>query len=52
LPAGHGIELVSTGGTRKVLADAGLPVLDVSDLTGYPEMMGGRVNIRHVQPQA
>ena len=34
--AGHGIELVSTGGTRKALSDAGLTVLDVSDLTGFP----------------
>jgi AICAR transformylase/IMP cyclohydrolase PurH len=41
--AGHGIELVSTGGTRKALADAGRPARDVSDLTGFPEMMDGRV---------
>ncbi|HMK70315.1 MAG TPA: bifunctional phosphoribosylaminoimidazolecarboxamide formyltransferase/IMP cyclohydrolase [Xanthobacteraceae bacterium] len=45
--AGHGIELVSTGGTRKALADAGLAVLDVSDLTGFPEMMDGRVKTLH-----
>jgi phosphoribosylaminoimidazolecarboxamide formyltransferase/IMP cyclohydrolase len=44
---GHGIELVSTGGTRKALADAGLPVRDVSDLTGFPEMMDGRVKTLH-----
>jgi phosphoribosylaminoimidazolecarboxamide formyltransferase/IMP cyclohydrolase len=44
---GHGIELVSTGGTRKTLADAGLKVLDVSDLTGFPEMMDGRVKTLH-----
>jgi len=37
--AGHGVELVSTGGTRKALADAGLKVRDVSELTGFPEMM-------------
>ena len=43
----RGIELVSTGGTRKALADAGLPVKDVSDLTGFPEMMGGRVKTLH-----
>ncbi len=43
----HGIELISTGGTRKALADAGLPVLDVSDLTGFPEMMDGRVKTLH-----
>jgi phosphoribosylaminoimidazolecarboxamide formyltransferase/IMP cyclohydrolase len=45
--AGRGIELVSTGGTRKALADAGLPVLDVSELTGFPEMMDGRVKTLH-----
>ena len=45
--AGHGIELVSTGGTRKTLSDAGLAVLDVSDLTGFPEMMDGRVKTLH-----
>src|SRR6266581_846024 len=44
--AGEAIELVSTGGTRKALADAGLPVLDVSQLTGFPEMMDGRAMIR------
>ncbi len=44
---GYGIELVSTGGTRKVLRDAGLTVLEVSDLTGYPEMMDGRVKTLH-----
>jgi phosphoribosylaminoimidazolecarboxamide formyltransferase/IMP cyclohydrolase len=43
----RGIELVSTGGTRKALAEAGLPVRDVSDLTGYPEMMDGRVKTLH-----
>jgi phosphoribosylaminoimidazolecarboxamide formyltransferase / IMP cyclohydrolase len=43
----HGIELVSTGGTAKALADAGLTVLDVSELTGFPEMMGGRVKTLH-----
>jgi phosphoribosylaminoimidazolecarboxamide formyltransferase / IMP cyclohydrolase len=45
--AGRGIALVSTGGTRKVLADAGLPVQDVSDVTGFPEMMDGRVKTLH-----
>src|ERR1700726_4976273 len=43
----HGIELVSTGGTAKALADAGLKVRDVSDLTGFPEMMDGRVKTLH-----
>jgi phosphoribosylaminoimidazolecarboxamide formyltransferase / IMP cyclohydrolase len=45
--AGHGIELVSTGGTAKALKDAGLNVLDVSELTGFPEMMDGRVKTLH-----
>ncbi len=45
--AGHGAELVSTGGTAKALKDAGLKVLDVSDLTGFPEMMDGRVKTLH-----
>ena len=43
----QGIELVSTGGTRKAIADAGVPVKDVSDLTGFPEMMDGRVKTLH-----
>ena len=41
--AGYGIELISTGGTRQALSDAGLKVLDVSELTGFPEKMDGRV---------
>jgi len=41
------IELVSTGGTAKALAEAGLKVRDVSDLTGFPEMLGGRVKTLH-----
>ncbi len=45
--AAKGIALVSTGGTRKALAEAGLAVLDVSDLTGFPEMMDGRVKTLH-----
>src|SRR5271168_4688410 len=44
---GYGIELISTGGTRKMLSDAGLAVLDISDLTGFPEMMDGRVKTLH-----
>src|ERR1700685_2038814 len=44
---GYGIELISTGGTRKTLSDAGLAVLDISDLTGFPEMMDGRVKTLH-----
>jgi len=42
-----GVELVSTGGTRAAIAAAGLPVKDVSDLTGFPEMMDGRVKTLH-----
>ena len=42
-----GIDLLSTGGTAKALAAAGLPVRDVSDLTGFPEMMDGRVKTLH-----
>ncbi len=41
------VELVSTGGTRRLLAEAGLPVRDISDLTGFPEMMDGRVKTLH-----
>ena len=42
-----GVELVSTGGTRKAIADAGLAVKDISDLTSFPEMMDGRVKTLH-----
>src|SRR5262245_10959236 len=42
-----GIELVSTGGTRKALREAGLAARDVSELTGFPEMMDGRVKTLH-----
>ncbi len=45
--AGQGIELVSTGGTSKAIAGAGLSVRDVSDLTGFPEMMDGRLKTLH-----
>jgi phosphoribosylaminoimidazolecarboxamide formyltransferase / IMP cyclohydrolase len=45
--AAREIGLVSTGGTRRALADAGLDVLDVSELTGFPEMMDGRVKTLH-----
>src|SRR5258707_11537455 len=45
--AGHGVELVSTGGTSKALRDAGLTVRDISDLTGFPEMLDGRVKTLH-----
>jgi phosphoribosylaminoimidazolecarboxamide formyltransferase / IMP cyclohydrolase len=42
-----GVELVSTGGTRKAIADAGIAVRDVSDLTNFPEIMDGRVKTLH-----
>jgi phosphoribosylaminoimidazolecarboxamide formyltransferase / IMP cyclohydrolase len=45
--ASRGFELVSTGGTAKTLADAGLPAVNVSDITGFPEMMDGRVKTLH-----
>jgi phosphoribosylaminoimidazolecarboxamide formyltransferase/IMP cyclohydrolase len=45
--SGLGIELVSTGGTAKALAGAGLKARDVSELTGFPEMMDGRVKTLH-----
>lgn len=45
--AGFGVELVSTGGTRKTLTDAGLKVLDISEITGFPEMLDGRVKTLH-----
>ncbi|MEO5808116.1 MAG: bifunctional phosphoribosylaminoimidazolecarboxamide formyltransferase/IMP cyclohydrolase [Devosia sp.] len=42
-----GVELVTTGKTHKLIADAGMPVRDISDLTGFPEMMDGRVKTLH-----
>jgi phosphoribosylaminoimidazolecarboxamide formyltransferase/IMP cyclohydrolase len=45
--ARHGVELLSTGGTAKALRDAGLAVRDVSEVTGFPEMMDGRVKTLH-----
>ena len=45
--AGMGAELISTGGTARLLRDAGIPVADVSDVTGFPEMLDGRVKTMH-----
>ena len=45
--AARGVELLSTGGSAKTLRDAGLDVRDVADVTGYPEMMDGRVKTLH-----
>jgi len=43
----HGVELVSTGGTAKALRESGLTVRDISELTGFPEMLDGRVKTLH-----
>ena len=43
----HGVELLSTGGTAAALRGAGIPVTDVADYTGFPEMLGGRVKTLH-----
>ncbi len=45
--AAHGVELVSTGGTARTLREAGLAVRDIDDLTGFPEMLDGRVKTLH-----
>lgn len=43
----YAVELISTGGTRKALADAGLPVRDIAEVTGFPEILDGRVKTLH-----
>ena len=45
--AAHHVDLVSTGGTARMLRDAGLPVRDIAELTGFPEMLDGRVKTLH-----
>jgi len=45
--AGHGVEILSTGGSAKMLEEAGVPVREVADYTGFPEMMDGRVKTLH-----
>ncbi|QXE90577.1 bifunctional phosphoribosylaminoimidazolecarboxamide formyltransferase/IMP cyclohydrolase [Geomonas subterranea] len=45
--AGYGVEILSTGGTAKLLREAGIPVKDVSEFTGFPEMLDGRVKTLH-----
>jgi len=45
--ASHGVQLISTGGTAKTLRDAGLDVTEVSEVTGFPEIMDGRVKTLH-----
>ena len=42
-----GVDLVSTGGTAKLLRESGIPVKDISELTGFPEMLDGRVKTLH-----
>ena len=42
-----GYEIISTGGTFKVLKEAGLPVIGISDVTGFPECLDGRVKTLH-----
>ena len=45
--AAMGVEIVSTGGTARALAEAGVPCAPIDDLTGFPEMMDGRVKTLH-----
>ena len=42
-----GCEIIATGGTAKSISDAGIPVIEIADLTGSPEMFGGRVKTLH-----
>ncbi len=48
----HGIEIISTGGTAKLLASHAIPVIEISDYTGFPEMMDGRVKTLHPKVHA
>src|SRR5436305_410366 len=50
--SGFGVELISTGGTRKALLEAGLAVKDVSEVTDFPEMLDGRVKTLHPRVHA
>src|SRR5689334_4196633 len=45
--AAQGVEIISTGGTAKTLADNGIPVIAIQDMTGFPEMLEGRVKTLH-----
>src|SRR5512136_3101554 len=45
--ARHNVEILSTGGTARLLREAGLPIMDVSEFTGFPEMLDGRVKTLH-----
>jgi len=48
----HGVEILSTGGSARVLREAGIPVVEVADFTGFPEIMGGRVKTLHPRVHA
>ncbi len=50
--AGKGVEIISTGGTAKALSDAGLKVINISDITGFPECLDGRVKTLHPKVHA
>jgi phosphoribosylaminoimidazolecarboxamide formyltransferase / IMP cyclohydrolase len=50
--ASYGVEMISTGGTRKMLADAGLQVRDIAEVTGFPEILDGRVKTLHPRVHA
>ncbi len=43
----NGIEIISTGGTKKVLDEAGIPTISIEEVTDFPEMMDGRVKTLH-----
>ena len=45
--ASSGVEILSTGGTRKALVDAGIPATEVAEVTGFPEILDGRVKTLH-----
>ncbi len=50
--AGHNVEILSTGGTAKMLREGGVKVMEVSDFTGFPEMLDGRVKTLHPRVHA
>jgi len=50
--AGHNVEILSTGGTAKILREGGVKVTEVSDFTGFPEMLDGRVKTLHPKVHA
>ena len=50
--SGFGVELISTGGTAKLLRESGIAVKDISELTGFPEMLDGRVKTLHPKSTA